>query len=477
MKTPRLAFKTLALATALSLSPSPHAESMKDVFDAINITSNVSSPAVLQGQTMNLYSGGSMFMRMPSRTYNLVQFSPPSWSAGCGGIDLYMGGFSHINKNQFVAMLKSIGSNAMGYAFKLAIQNLCPTCDNVMQALQSTANAINRLNIDSCEAAKGIVNASKPDAWTKGVQQSAINAGTFTNYFSDVTDAWTQVMGSQAKGNQAVEAAISTNPNLTDEMPRGNIVWKALRKQAHLGSSPSDLQYQMFLMSLVGTVVFDTTTTGKPRTFPATDITVETLIGAKSSSKSIPITYYDCGGDTSADGCLNPTPQVVTQMSFSGLVRDKMEAISTAIAGRTPHANVPDVVAFLNATDFPVYKMLSITTSLGNTGLADTLIGRYKDLIAAKYAQTYLDRAAKDLRTAIKHYRSNAPTVVDDELKEVDAAIDKIVLDARSTLANVYAQTLTTYRVAEELQHIERALSTQMSQTLKQSLAFSKAVR
>ena len=95
--------------------------------------------AVLQGQTMNLYTGGSLFMRMPKRTYQLATVTPPSWNAGCGGIDLFAGGFSYINKEQFVAMLRNIGSNALGYGFKLAIQNQCPTCDNVMQALQAIA--------------------------------------------------------------------------------------------------------------------------------------------------------------------------------------------------------------------------------------------------------------------------------------------------------------------------------------------------
>ncbi len=45
-------------------------------------------------------------MRTPNTTYNLAAITPPSANAGCGGIDLYMGGFSFVNKEQFVAMLK-----------------------------------------------------------------------------------------------------------------------------------------------------------------------------------------------------------------------------------------------------------------------------------------------------------------------------------------------------------------------------------
>lgn len=130
---------------ACTFSTSASAMSMQELFDSVNAQGNVNNPAVLQGQTMNLYTGGSLFMRMPKRTYNLTSMTPPSWNAGCGGIDLFMGGFSFINKEQFVALLRHIGSNALGYGFKLAIQNLCPTCDNVMQALQATAQQINRL--------------------------------------------------------------------------------------------------------------------------------------------------------------------------------------------------------------------------------------------------------------------------------------------------------------------------------------------
>ena len=112
------------LAVACVFTVNSTAMSMQELFDDVNAQGNVSTPSVVQGQTMNMLSGGSMFMRMPKRTYNISTFTPPSYSTGCGGIDLFAGGFSFINKEQFVAMLRNIGSNALGYGFKLAIQNL-----------------------------------------------------------------------------------------------------------------------------------------------------------------------------------------------------------------------------------------------------------------------------------------------------------------------------------------------------------------
>ncbi|MGN4155959.1 conjugal transfer protein TraH, partial [Burkholderia gladioli] len=90
------------------------AMSMQQVFDSINAMGNVSSPRALQGETMDMYSGGSVFMRTPHKTYQLASVTAPDWGAGCGGIDLFAGGFSFINKEQFVALLRNIGSNALG---------------------------------------------------------------------------------------------------------------------------------------------------------------------------------------------------------------------------------------------------------------------------------------------------------------------------------------------------------------------------
>ena len=75
-----------------------------------------------------------------------------------GGIDLFGGSFSFINKAQFVALLQNIGANAVGYAFKLALQSISPDIDKLLTELQDQINKINTMNINSCEAAQSLVN-------------------------------------------------------------------------------------------------------------------------------------------------------------------------------------------------------------------------------------------------------------------------------------------------------------------------------
>lgn len=445
---------------------------MQEVFDAVNAQGNMSNPAVLQGQTMNMYTGGSMFMRMPRRTYNMVSVTAPSWNAGCGGIDLFMGGFSFINKDQFIAMLRNIGSNALGYGFKLAIQNLCPTCDNVMQSLQAVAQQMNRLNMDSCEAAKGIVNAAAPDTWERGKQNAAKNFGVDMNIYENVTEAWTNTMNNEGRANQVIRNAAASRPEAADKLPSGNVVWKALKKLEGV-----DDEHRMVLMSLIGSAILETGDVGTNMVpLMPTEITLETLVGKRSTDATITVPIWRCD-TTSADGCLHPTMDSISVKSFSKMVEEKMSAMADKIASRSAHSDVTELIGFLNATDLPVYKMVAVTTSLDNTAMADALIGRYVELIAAKYAEVYIQRAVADLRAAISKFAAVADPVQVMNLDQIKPKIDALSQNARQVMSTAYAQTLSTFSIAQEVQHMERALSANLSQTLRNSLAFGKSIR
>lgn len=461
---------TAAVAIMAILTAGPaHTMGMQEVFDNINAEGNVSTPGMIQGQTMNMYTGGSLFMRMPKRTYQLVNVAPPSYSAGCGGIDLFMGGFSFINKDQFVAMLRNIGSNALGYGFKLAIQNLCPTCDNVMQALQATANFANRLNIDSCEAAKGIVNASVPESWEKGKQQAARGFGVDGNLFENVTDAWTKVGKSLTATNDAVQTTKSSHPEIADKLPTGNVVWKALKKLNGI-----DDDQRMFLMSMIGTVVFPTSGSElTPKTWPGYKYKIEDLIG-KNGSENLEVEVYRC---TDTNECLSYTTQLITTKSFGGMVQTKLGQLADDIASRRANSNTTEMQGFLNAVDLPIYKLIAVSTSSGNTGMADYLTGRYKELIAAKYAEVYISTAVRDLRGALDHFERNAETVQAAEVARLKVETDDVVKEARKALADAYSRTTNATQIANEVSMLERTMHANLSQTVRTSYAFGKSVR
>ena len=465
------AISKLTLAALVCLATTnAQTMTMRELFDGVQAQGNVGSPAVIQGQTLNMYTGGSMFMRAPRRAYQVVAFTPPHVGAGCGGIDLFTGGFSHINEEQFVAMLRNIGSNALGYGFKLALQNLCPTCDNVIQALEATAKAMNRMSVDSCEAAKGIVQAALPESWDKEKTNSAKMFGVSGGFFDDAIQAWSKVGDDTIKKNEKIEQAKAADPARADVMPSGNIVWNALKRSVLPDA------YKMILMSMTGTTVFPTGAgLATPTVYAAKEIDAKAFIGFNSNDL-IKLPIWKC--DEVVD-CLNPTAEETAEMpSFRVLVREKLAMVADKIAARDPFDDPAAVWRFLSTTDLPVYKMLAVATSLGNTAIADSLMGRYQELIAAKYAEVYLETAVNDLRGAIARYKSAAGGAATKDLENnVEPRLSRLMAETRDLMRVLHQQTVTTYNVAQEVAHMERAMSANMSQTLKTSLAFGKGLR
>ncbi|MFX8860275.1 conjugal transfer protein TraH, partial [Acinetobacter baumannii] len=92
--------------------------------------------------------------------------------------------------------------------------------------LQSASQQINRMNIDSCEAAKGIVNAATSTVALRGREQSSMNFGTIKNIFSDMTEAWTKNKGNSQQTNQTLDNLSNQDPNMKNHIPDGNLTWK-----------------------------------------------------------------------------------------------------------------------------------------------------------------------------------------------------------------------------------------------------------
>ena len=449
-------------------------QSMSDVFDNINAYGNVGGATSIQGQTQNFYTGGSAFVRIPKNTYNLASLTPPSASAGCGGIDIYMGGFSYINKEQFVAMAKNIGSNALGYGFKLAMQNLCPTCDNVLQALQSTSQAINRMNIDSCEAAKGVVNATTAHLDLKGREQSALNFGTFKNIFSDISDGWGSIKGNANKTDQVNNSVQQSDPSIKDHTPAsGNLTWKALSKA---GLTTSEKQ---MIMGMIGTVaiVKDANNQNIVKPYARRVNKISDFI-VKPGETSVKLPVWACANGTGVDQCTELVASEQNSTSFYWMVKLKLDGLINAIANRQNIANSQELIEFVNVTDIPVYKLVAVNTRYGNGDAARFALNNYYELLAAKYAQAYVEMVARDVNAALDNYLAGTQSeLYSQELKRLKEEIIQLRQEVNTSIATTYQRTNVAYNIAMEVNQMERTLHSNMSQSLRQSIAFANTLK
>lgn len=154
------------------------ASSMEDFWqDMGGSYSNSTDAGGYQLQGAGYYTGGSFVARSKVVNVNPVSITPPGIRAGCGGIDIYTGAFSHINTDQFIALMKAIPSNALGFAFQLALETLSPAIKGTVDQLQAIIDKINNANLNSCDLAQGLVGggmalAGKTEAYCKTTANS-----------------------------------------------------------------------------------------------------------------------------------------------------------------------------------------------------------------------------------------------------------------------------------------------------------------
>ena len=84
-------------------------------FNNMGFSNNVTAPNAYQGQGAGYYSGGSLFARDSVRDVQIASIDLPSFRSGCGGIDLFTGGFSFVNSQQLVNAMQNIINNSIGY--------------------------------------------------------------------------------------------------------------------------------------------------------------------------------------------------------------------------------------------------------------------------------------------------------------------------------------------------------------------------
>jgi conjugative transfer pilus assembly protein TraH len=462
------AFLALTLSLPMATRPANLNTEMQAMFDDLGAIGNVTSPGAFRGQAMNLYTGGSLVMRAPGRNYPLVNARLPSLRAGCGGIDLFGGAFSFINRQQFVSLLQNIGSNAVGYAFKLALQSISPDIDKLLTELQDQMNKINAMNINSCEAAQALVNGMVGE-YDNSVMSGCANISQYLGSVSDRADARVACAGNAPSVVRS--AANSTDANVRNStFAKGNVIWTAMNQ---VGGSISREEKEL-VMSVIGTIVLDPPADdgsgASPRYLPPTITSLRDLLLGRGPSETegrIAIEVWTC--DETAE-CLNPTRSTVSAKPFSRLVADRLHRLSDNIATRTPQTGAD--IGFVNATTEPVYRMLAIANAVPGSNTAETLIETYKDVIALDYAETFLGRVIRQAQGALSQMlkRTSVEQQYVDALRETAQELQRQLLTEKQT---AYAKVRSVSSMTQDLQTLERQLWSTMPAGVKSMLDFS----
>ena len=117
---------------------------------------SVGGPSYVQGSQRGYFSGGALSARWPSSNDHPLTITTPRIKMGCGGIDMFLGGFSFLNLDYLVQKLQRILSAAPAAAFDLALKTLAPQVAETIKALEALSDRLNGLQIDDCKASKAL---------------------------------------------------------------------------------------------------------------------------------------------------------------------------------------------------------------------------------------------------------------------------------------------------------------------------------
>jgi len=436
---------------------------MNNFFDSMGVNSNFTAAGRYNTQSGGYATGGSMFVRIPQRNYQLLHVTLPHLTVGCGGIDAYLGGFSFINKSQFTAMLRNIGNNALGYAFQLALATVSPAIDSVLKNLQGTIAAINKINFASCHAiqnlAEGIAGQMSSSSGSECIK-NAIAQGKA----SDVQDATDKCNNQPGFKFNVVANALADATNKNSLNGHINVIWAGL-------STPKfalmPVKIKEFLMSLTGTII--TVTDKKSGTTDATynmqtNISVNALINGSND-----VTIFDCGVDT--DTCLPPnngflaTRKNVHITGLKSRVRSALDVIRTGLLSETSNAGVgfsfaslsADSVKFIGMSKLPFLKLMVDATALGPS-IAMEVENALVEPVAFDIVASYVDWALTEVTVAAyRGTRKTPANVTDLLLNHIQALVKKFNDQKRGK------NMMTATEIIQKAKFLDEVLAANMS--------------
>ncbi|MCF0254035.1 MAG: conjugal transfer protein TraH [Duodenibacillus sp.] len=220
--------------------------------------SNATPPGVYESQRRGVLAGGSYYLHPRIVKENLLTVTPPSVSAGCGGIDLFFGSLSYISADQFVALLRQVAAGIPGYAFMLALDYVAPDVAAWVSAMQRILQSVNQHLGNSCQLAQGVVNTVAKEIPGDERWQGVIkNREDLSAVFSGLADDFAQAR----RMVSSADSSLVKNGGAAS----GNIVFKAIaaqRLESWLAFPAGEGAFGAAetLMSMTGTIIIE-----KPR--------------------------------------------------------------------------------------------------------------------------------------------------------------------------------------------------------------------
>ncbi|EUD04192.1 conjugal transfer pilus assembly protein TraH [Providencia alcalifaciens] len=423
---------------------------MNSFFNKLGFEGNATAAHAWQGQAAGYATGGNLFLRSQVKQLQIASFTPPSINAGCGGIDAYLGSFSHINSDQLQQFVKQLMTNGAGYFFDLALQTTVPELKSAKDFLQKMASDINSTNISSCQAAQGIIGGLWP---TNTVQSQKIcqDIAGETNMFAD----WAASRQGCTVGGKMNDALNRAPENMKDQvMKNKNLMWEILTKNDFL---KNDTELKELVMNLTGMLIFDAKGNVKAL---IPKVNRQDIIKALMEGGTITLE-----GCVSTVDCLDIRTKKITIDAKNGLnamTKSMVEQIQGKLSSDT--ALSAKEKGFIQSTSIPILRYLVDPMQLN---IKASLLPALADYIAYDILLQYLQELIDQAKVAMgsRNYPEEPLKVLRENVSEASRQ-----LEALQQMVNTKANVLI--ELERQMSFLRQQTSSQLQERFQQNYRF-----
>lgn len=373
----------ICLATCSASAPA-HAQGWAESwFDNVTYT----SPGSFSDQARGYVTAGGMSGRVDVHDDYLMSLSLPKVKAGCGGIDMFLGGMSFLDADYLVQKLESILQAAPAIAFQYLLETLDEKMGNILSKMEAVTNYLNSIQVNDCRLANRAVQIAKGDDNMSGIIEEMTGSKSVSEGFAKSYQQSREKLQSN-KGNptEDLKDALENCPaEVTDIFKTGSLL-------EHAATRVGAGNWAGVMRARVGDVYMRWDAGDKVPIFSAipacphqdSDSPDDFLTGkVQTRALNVPATSADCASD-SGKGALD-------------LARARLESIATKIRSRTALSS--DEKQFVaNVRTLPVYRMLEWGV---RQGVPDSVIGDTDELVALSLAYQMLNDLTRSIDFAV----------------------------------------------------------------------------
>ena len=383
----RLTLLALPLLTCLSFASPASAQSWAESwFDNVTYT----SPGSFEDQTRGYITAGGMSGRIDVHNDYLMSVTLPKVRAGCGGIDMFLGGMSFLDPDYLVQKLESILQAAPAVAFQYLLETLDEKMGNIISKMEAATNFLNSIQVNDCRLANRMVQIARGDDNMSGIIEEMTGYKSVREGFSkSYQQSREKIQANQGNPTEDLRDALENCPaEVTEIFKTGSLL-------AHAAARVGASDWAGVMRARVGDVYMRWDPADKVPRFTAIPAcarqdteSVDDFLTGKVQTRAIavPPTAADCSTDGSGKGALV-------------LARGRMESIAVKI--RTRAALTGEERQFVaNVRTLPVYRLLEWGV---RQGLVESVIGDTDELVALTLAYQMLNDLTRSIDFAVSN--------------------------------------------------------------------------